>query len=95
MKKMLVLVIVLAISTIAYAQDTLDVPYLDDAGALIINALSQYVSADTNDNGEQLHKVYKLQRGGTYMYNESPVFNNPIHLVADKPGTTNENDLHY
>jgi len=90
MKNLLTLIMVLAISTVAFAQDTLEVPYLDDTGSLIINALTQYVSADTNESGEQIHKVYKLQRGGTYMYNETPVFNNPLHLVADKPGTTSE-----
>ncbi|MBN2281710.1 MAG: T9SS type A sorting domain-containing protein [Candidatus Marinimicrobia bacterium] len=90
MKKMLTLIVVLLISTITFAQDTLEVPYLDESGSLIINALSQFVAADTNSNGEQLHQVYKLQRGGTYMYNESPVFTNPIHLVADNPGATNE-----
>ncbi len=90
MRKLLIFCLVLSVSVGAFAQDTLDVPYLDGDGNLIINALTTYVAADTNDNGEQLHSVYKLERGGTYMYNEAPVIKNPIHIVADKPGDTDE-----
>ncbi|MFO7888849.1 MAG: T9SS type A sorting domain-containing protein [bacterium] len=70
--------------------DTLLVPATDGEGAPIVNALIQYVVADTNANGEQLHDVYKLERGKYYFYNQSPVFTNPITLVADEPGTTSE-----
>ncbi len=90
MKKLLTLCLVLALSTVAFAQDTLNVPYLDDQGGLIVNALTTYVENDTNASGEQLHKVYKLQRGGTYLFNQRPAFKNSIHLVADKPGETLE-----
>jgi len=68
--------------------DTLDVPAVDTNGAPVINALIKYVVADTNAQGEQQHDVYRLQRGAYYFYNQSPVFRNPIVLVADEPGTT-------
>ncbi len=90
MRRMLTVCLILAISTFAVAQDTLEVPFKDESGSLIINALSTYVAADTSESGEQLHKVYKLERGGTYMYNEAPVIKNPVHIVAEKPGETNE-----
>lgn len=70
--------------------DTLLVPAADGEGTPIVNALIQYVVADTNANGEQLHDVYRLERGKYYFYNQSPVFKNPITLVAYEPGTTAE-----
>ncbi len=90
MKTLLSLFLVLAICGFLSAQTVLDVPATDEGGNPIINALTKYVVADTNANGEQLHDIYKLERGKTYFYNESPVFQNPITLVADEPGTTDE-----
>jgi hypothetical protein len=90
MKKLIFLIFVLAISSLVSAQTVLVVPATDESGNPIINALTKYVVADTNANGEQLHDIYKLERGKTYFYNESPVFQNPITLIADEPGTTDE-----
>ena len=90
MKKLFPFILTLLLCSYAYSQSVLEVPANDDQGNPIINALIQYVVADTNENGEQLHDVYKLERGKTYFYNQSPVFKNPITLIADEPGTTNE-----
>ncbi|MGD8779763.1 MAG: T9SS type A sorting domain-containing protein [Ignavibacteria bacterium] len=90
MKKILSLILTFALSSLAFGQSVLEVPATDDDGNPIINAIIKYVVADTNDAGEQLHDVYKLERGKTYFYNQSPVFNNPITLIADEPGTTDD-----
>jgi len=89
-KTLLSLFLSVALVSVAFAQSVQDVPANDGDGNPIINALIQYVVADTNAAGEQLHDIYKLERGKTYFYNQSPVFNNPITLVADEPGETNE-----
>jgi hypothetical protein len=77
--------------SLLFAQSNiLDVPAEDGEGNLIVNALITYIVADTNSSGEQLHDAYRLERGKTYLYNQSPVFKNPIILFADEPGTTAE-----
>ena len=73
---------------VAFSQSILDVPAQIE-GEPVINALTIYVEADTNAQGEQLHDIYRLQRGATYFYNQSPIFRNPITLIADEPGTDN------
>ncbi len=88
MKKLMLLLLSLALASIAIGQTIQEVPANDATGAPIINAIIQYVVADTNSSGEQLHDIYRLERGKTYFYNQSPVFKNPITLVADEPGTT-------
>lgn len=75
---------------VSFAQSVQIVPANDADGNPIKNALIQYVVADTNEAGQQQHDIYKLELGKTYFYNQSPVFKNPIILVADEPGTTNE-----
>ena len=90
MKTLRVLFLTLAICGLVSAQTVLEIPAAEADGTPIINALTKYVVADTNANGEQLHDIYKLERGKTYFYNESPVFNNPIILIADEPGDTDE-----
>jgi len=92
MKKILVLTasLLIALSTMGFSQDTLDVPAIDQDGQPIINAIIKYVVADTASDGSQLHDVYRLQRGSVYFYNQSPVFNKPITLIADDPGDTFE-----
>jgi hypothetical protein len=90
MKKLLTFMLTFALSSLAIGQDTLDVPATDASGNPIINALTIYVVADTNAAGQQLHDVYRLERGKYYFYNQGPVFKNPITLVADAPGTTDE-----
>jgi hypothetical protein len=79
-----------ALTSVTLAQSVQLVPANDAEGNPITNALIQYVVADTNSSGEQLHDIYKLELGKTYFYNQSPVFKNPITLVADEPGTTDE-----
>jgi hypothetical protein len=77
-------------SLLSAQTDTLLVPATEaDGVTLRTNALFDIV-ADTNTAGEQLHDVYRLERGKYYFYNQSPVFKNPITLVAYPPGTTNE-----
>jgi len=88
MKTLLALFLALAVCGIASAQTVLEVPATDAVGIPIVNGLIKYVEADTSASGEQLHDIYKLERGKTYFYNESPVFKNPITLIADEPGTT-------
>ncbi len=90
MKRLFPLILTLLLCSYTFGQSVLEVPATDEQGDPIINALIQYVVADTNEQGEQLHDVYKLQRGKTYFYNQSPVFKNPITLIADEPGTTDE-----
>lgn len=89
-KKVLSIIFVLAFSGMVVGQSVLEVPATEADGTPIINALIKFVVADTNEAGQQRHDIYKLQRGKTYFYNQSPVFQNPITLIADEPGTTNE-----
>lgn len=90
MKKLITVLLVCSLAGFASAQNVLDVPALDGEGNLIVNALIQFVVADTNADGEQLHDAYRLERGKTYLYNQSPVFKNPITLFADPPGDTDD-----
>ena len=89
MHKFLIVFVVLTMGSLAVGQSVLEVP-ADVEGTPVTNALIQYVVADTNASGEQLHDIYKLQRGKTYFYNQSPIFKNPITLIADPPGDTDE-----
>jgi hypothetical protein len=90
MKKLLLLIFVFVLGGYVFGQSVLEVPALDDQQNPIINALTKYIVADTNDAGQQLHDIYKLQRGQIYYYNQGPVFKNPITLIADPPGETEE-----
>ncbi len=88
MKKVILsLMLVLALSSMLICQSVQDVPATDAQGNPIYNSLIKYVVADTNAQGQQLHDIYKLERGKYYYYNQSAVFNNPITLEADAPGT--------
>jgi len=89
MKKLLWLFLFIFLG-LAFAQSVLEVPAEDESGNVITNALIKYVVADTSNDGKQLHDIYKLQRGKTYFYTQTPVFKNPITLIADEPGTTDE-----
>jgi len=89
MHRLIPIFLVFAMGSLAIGQTVLEVP-ADIDGEPVTNALIQYVVADTNESGEQLHDIYKLLRGKTYFYNQSPVFKNPITLVADPPGDTDE-----
>ena len=81
------LLLTFAFSSFIIAQTVQDVPATESNGDPIINSLIKYVVADTNASGQQMHDIYKLERGKTYFYNQGAVFNNPITLVADEPGT--------
>ncbi len=91
MKKVLLsLILTFTFSGLVICQSVMDVPANDADGNPIINALIKYVVVDTNEAGQQKHDIYKLERGKTYFYNQGAVFNNPITLIADEPGTTDE-----
>ncbi len=88
MKKLLLsIVVLLAFSGLSFSQTVMNVPADDNSGNPIINSLIKYVVADTNNQGKQLHDIYKLQRGKYYFFNQTAVFKNPITLEADPPGT--------
>ena len=82
-----VLELVLVFTAGLYAQevDTVYVPAEDEDGNYLVNSLIDYVVADTNENGEQLHTVYKLERGKLYLLDQAMDLRNPVELVADPP----------
>ncbi len=91
MKKVLLsLILTFALSSMVISQTIMDVPATDNDGNPIVNSLIKYVVSDTNNAGQQKHDVYKLELGKVYYYNQSAVFKNPITLIADVPGTTEE-----
>ncbi len=70
----------------SFAQvDTVCVPANLENGDPYVNSLIDYVVADTNAAGEQLHTVYKLERGKFYLLNKTVDLRNPVELVADPP----------
>jgi len=80
-KKVLIFVVTLSILSLPIftsAQDTLEVPVEE-------NALVNYVASDTNSQGEQKHKVYKLKSNEFYTYNEPAKIKNPVTIVAPTP----------
>lgn len=81
------LTITLAFTSLVICQSVQDVPATDGSGNPIINSLIKYVVADTNAQGQQMHDIYRLERGKYYFYNQSAVFNNPIVLEGASPGT--------
>jgi Secretion system C-terminal sorting domain len=88
MKKLLLsLILTSAFSGLVICQSVQDVPATDAQDNPIINSLIKYVVADTNAQGQQLHDIYRLERGKYYFYNQSAVFNNPIVLEGASPGT--------
>ena len=90
MKKILPLLIAFVLSSFTFGQSIQEIPAVDNNGDPIVNAFISYISADTNDAGQQKHDIYKLQRGQTYFINEQAVFKNPIMLIADEPGNTQD-----
>jgi len=85
-KLLLVLGVCLLFSGSLFAQsDTLYVPALTAGGDFYINSLIKYVAGDTSAAGEQLHKVYKLERGQFYVLDNSLILRNPVEIVADPP----------
>ncbi len=87
-KKKLLLVLGLCVlfSGSLFAQsDTLYVPALTDDGDFYINSLIKYVVEDTSAAGEQLHDVYKLERGQFYVLDTPMNLRNPVEIYADPP----------
>jgi hypothetical protein len=67
-KLLLVLGMCLLFSGSLFAQsDTLHVPALTAGGDYYVNSLIKYIAGDTSAAGEQLHRVYKLERGQFYV----------------------------
>lgn len=56
----------------------------------VLNAMLTEVVGDTNATGEQLHKVYKLEKGGYYIIDQAVTLKNPVELVSDYPGDGEE-----
>ncbi len=69
----------------AQSADTVYVPANNDDGTSYINSLIDLVVADTNSAGQQLHSVYKLERGKFYVIEKAVSLRNPVELVADPP----------
>ncbi len=65
--------------------DTLSVPAETAEGDYYINSLHEFVVGDTNAAGEQLHDVYKLERGKLYVIDKAVDLRNPVQLVAEPP----------
>jgi len=78
-------VCVLFAGSLQAQSDTLEVPAETEGGDTYVNSLIDFVVADTNDAGEQLHKVYKLTRGKFYVLDQAVDLRNPVHLVAAEP----------
>ncbi len=88
MRKMLLLVAILSmvlVGSLSAQVDTVAVPANDGDGNPIVNSIIDYVVADTNSAGEQLHKVYKLENNVAYILDKAVVIGNPVHIVADDP----------
>jgi len=69
----------------AQSADTVYVPANLPDGNPHYDSLIEYIVADTNASGEQLHSVYKLERGKFYILNKAVTLRNPVHIVADPP----------
>ena len=65
--------------------DTLFVPAVDDDGDYIVNSLIEYIVGDTSSAGEQLHSVYKLERGQFYLLDQALDIKNPLEIYAEPP----------
>jgi hypothetical protein len=69
----------------AQSADTVYVPANNTDGTPYVNSLIDKVVADTNSAGQQLHSVYKLERGAFYLIEKALSLRNPVKLVADPP----------
>jgi Secretion system C-terminal sorting domain len=69
----------------AQSADTVYVPANNPDGTPWYDSIIDHVVADTNSSGEQLHSVYKLERGQFYLLNKAITFRNPVEIVADPP----------
>ncbi|MFO7447357.1 MAG: T9SS type A sorting domain-containing protein [Ignavibacteriaceae bacterium] len=76
---------VLLFGSLFAQSDTVFVPATDNDGNPLVNSIIEYIIADTNAAGEQLHSVYKLERGQWYLLDIPANFYNPVKIVADPP----------
>ncbi len=74
-----------------FAQEVVEVPWQTEGGDLYVNSLIDFIVADTNEAGEQLHQVYKLERGGSYLIDQTINITNPISIIADPPDRDDAN----
>ena len=80
-----ILSVLLISKMFAQSADTVFVPANNEDGSPYYDSIIDYVVADTNASGEQLHSVYKLERGQYYLLDQAISVRNPIKLVADPP----------
>jgi len=80
------LLIIFSGMSFAQSADTVYVPATNPDGSTYFDSIIDLVVADTNSAGEQLHSVYKLERGKFYILNKAITLRNPVELVADAPG---------
>jgi len=69
----------------AQSADTVYVAAENADGSTYFDSIIDKVVADTNAAGEQLHSVYKLERGKFYILNKAISLRNPVEIVADPP----------
>jgi len=79
--------LLLLFASVMFAQsaDTVYVPATNEDGSTYFDSIIDLVVADTNASGEQLHSVYKLERGQYYILNKAITLRNPVEIVADPP----------
>ena len=78
--------LILLVGTLrAQSADTVVVPATMEDGTPYFDSIIDYVVADTNSSGQQLHKVYRLERGQFYILNQAISLRNPVELVAYPP----------
>ncbi len=88
LKKLLLFILTVTLYggvTFAQQTDTVYVPANKSDGTPYVNSLIDYIVADTNATGEQLHSVYKLDRGNFYIVDKAVDLKNPVKIVADPP----------
>lgn len=72
-------------SFLAQSPDIVYIPAERENGEYYINSLIQFIEADTNTSGEQLHRIYKLERGKFYLIDKPLELKNPVELIAETP----------
>jgi len=79
------LLLLFASMLFAQSADTVYVPANNPDGSPYYDSIIELVVADTNSTGEQLHSVYKLERGQFYILNKAITLRNAVEIVADPP----------
>lgn len=86
MKKLLTLLsvfILMSISTTFAQEDTVYIPWQDGSGNFLVDSMVDGIVGDTSATGEQLHKYYKLERGGSYIISRTIAINDDIVIFSD------------